>query len=44
MPIAEAAYEQMKFHTVGAAILAISARGNLYMEETTPWAAFKARY
>lgn len=34
----------MKFHTVGAAILAISARGNLYMEETTPWAAFKARY
>ncbi|PSC70792.1 methionine-tRNA mitochondrial [Micractinium conductrix] len=41
VPAVAAAYERLRFdHAVDAA-LAISGRGNQYLEETAPWTAFK---
>jgi methionyl-tRNA synthetase len=41
MPEAAAAYEDMRFHTALEAVLALTGRGNQYLEETAPWTAFK---
>ena len=38
---AEAAYEDFRIQDALDAALAISNRGNLYMEEVAPWSAFK---
>ena len=38
---AEAAYQDFRLHDALEAALAISNRGNLYMEEVAPWTAFK---
>ena len=38
---AEAAYQDFRIHDALDAALAISNRGNLYMEEIAPWSAFK---
>ena len=38
---AEAAYRDFRLHDALEAALAISNRGNLYMEEVAPWTAFK---
>lgn len=38
---AEAAYRDFRLHDALEAALVISNRGNLYMEEVAPWAAFK---
>jgi methionyl-tRNA synthetase len=38
---AAAAYEQLAPHQAVEAVLAISAAGNLYLEQTAPWTAFK---
>lgn len=35
------AYERMAFHDAAHATIAISSRGNLYLQETAPWTAFK---
>lgn len=36
------AYEKMKFHEAADAALALSSRGNRYLEEIAPWTAFKS--
>lgn len=35
------AYDRLAFHEAAAAALALSSRGNLYLQETTPWIALK---
>ena len=35
------AYERMAFHDAAHAAVAISSRGNLFLQETAPWTAFK---
>ena len=44
MKKAEAAYQDFRIHDALEAALAISSRGNLYMEEIAPWSAFKKVY
>ena len=44
MQKAEAAYQDFRIHDALEAALAISSRGNLYMEEIAPWSAFKKVY
>lgn len=41
VPVVTAAYERMRFGEACEAALAISSRGNQYLEEVAPWAAFK---
>jgi methionyl-tRNA synthetase len=41
MPEAAAAYEEMRFTAALEALLALTGRGNQYLEETAPWSAFK---
>lgn len=35
------AYEELRLHDAMEAVVAIASRGNLYMEQTAPWTAFK---
>lgn len=35
------AYDRLAFHEAASAALALSSRGNLFINETTPWNAFK---
>lgn len=41
IPVIVRDYEAFKFTTACEAILSIAARGNLYLQETTPWTTFK---
>ena len=39
--VAKDAFERLDFSTAAEALLVISGRGNLYMEEQAPWGALK---
>jgi Anticodon binding domain of methionyl tRNA ligase len=41
VPVVAGAYERMAFHEAAHAAVAISSRGNLFLQETAPWTAFK---
>ena len=41
VPLVAGAYERMAFHEAAHAAVAISSRGNLLLQETAPWTAFK---
>jgi methionyl-tRNA synthetase len=41
VPQVQAAYERLRFNEACEAAVAISSRGNQYLEETAPWSAFK---
>lgn len=41
MAKAAEAYDRLAFHEAAAAALALSSRGNLYLQETTPWTVLK---
>jgi methionyl-tRNA synthetase len=41
VPLVTAALERLRFDEAGSAVLAISGRGNQFMEEVAPWTAFK---
>jgi methionyl-tRNA synthetase len=41
VPVVAGVYERMAFHEAAHGAVAISSRGNLYLQETAPWTAFK---
>ena len=41
VPLVAGAYERMAFHEAAHGAVAISSRGNLFLQETAPWTAFK---
>lgn len=41
VPAVADAYERMAFHDAAHGAIAVSSRGNLLLQETAPWTAFK---